>query len=88
MEYYTEKILDLNQLISVYQFVNLVTLSVCLCVRCVRNIYVCIYWKTYENTHTHIYVEKIDLVWLVSLFNGISTFVRLFNAKVILIEEQ
>ena len=30
------------------------------------------------------------MVWfgLVSLFNGISTFVRLFNAKAILLEEQ
>ena len=28
------------------------------------------------------------MVWLVSLFNGISTFVRLFKAKAILLEEQ
>ena len=31
---------------------------------------------------------QVDLVGLVSLFNGISTLFRLFNAKSILLEEQ
>ena len=31
---------------------------------------------------------QLDLVGLVSLFNGISTLFRLFNAKAILLEEQ
>ena len=31
---------------------------------------------------------NFGLVWLVSLFNGISTLFRLFNAKAILLEEQ
>ena len=33
-------------------------------------------------------LASIGLVWLVSLFNGISTLFRLFNAKAILLEEQ
>ena len=33
-------------------------------------------------------MTKCIVGWLVSLFNGISNFFRLFNAKAILLEEQ
>ena len=42
-------------------------------------------------SHRHVWIDKLHpLVWfgLVSLFNGISTLFRLFNAKAILLEEQ
>ena len=44
------------------------------------------------NIYIYIYIYMIfyvcGLVGLVSLFNGISTLFRLFNAKAILLEEQ
>ena len=33
-------------------------------------------------------IEEPKVIGLVSLFNGLSTFIRLFNAKAILLEEQ
>ena len=41
-----------------------------------------------KDINTEINIKIIKLVWLVSLFNGISTLFRLFNAKAILLEEQ
>ena len=62
---------------------------------------VCIYISIYTHTHTHTAttlphhltyhfsdISVIKWLGLVSLFNGISTFVGLFNAKAILLEEQ
>ena len=48
---------------------------------------VCVCVCVYIYIYIYIYIY-MDVLGLVSLFNGISTLFRLFNAKAILLEEQ
>ena len=61
----------------------------CKCIHRCRYQYMCVYMHIYIYMYMYIHTYMVGwLVGLLSLFNGISTFVRLFNAKAIILEEQ